>query len=300
MKTIKKIITIILVVSLLVCTVGCRKDENEDDVVDTPVGSIERYAVKVSDTFGRVLPDVRVFVHRDNGSDYNICSAPVFTDADGYAYFDLDNSFEYSVELSSFSMAYVAKSGENRANRYPLVSSQTEIVLSTNPSYRPDYYNVGDLIADIGLVSVNGVEYNIYDVLREKKAIILNFWFCECIPCALEFPALNRAYCEYSDSIEVFALNDTDNAERILAFPSEKRIEMSFPTFARDMAPFLNNDMFFNRGYPNTVVIDRYGVVSFIHSGSMTSVDSWSKIIEYYISDSYDGTPLRSINDLDS
>ena len=39
------------------------------------------------------------------------------------------------------------------------------------------------------------------------RAVVLNFWYTECSACKTEFPALERAYKAYADTVSVVALD---------------------------------------------------------------------------------------------
>ena len=43
--------------------------------------------------------------------------------------------------------------------------------------------NLGDMIIDYTFTAVDGTEYNISELLQEKNAVVLNFWYLECDPC---------------------------------------------------------------------------------------------------------------------
>ena len=48
------------------------------------------YTITIIDENGEPISEVSVFVHMDGGADYNVCTAPVKTDKDGKAVFNLE------------------------------------------------------------------------------------------------------------------------------------------------------------------------------------------------------------------
>ena len=60
-------------------------------------------------------------------------------------------------------------------------------------------YELGDVVHDFEVTATNGTTYKLSELLKEKKAVILNFWFLNCGPCKMEFPFLEQAYEDYAD-----------------------------------------------------------------------------------------------------
>ena len=232
----------------------------------------------------------------DDGADYNICATPVTTDMNGKVSFNLDSSAEYSVGLSGYPAAYTAKSGLNRSERYAIDSQSVTITLDVAEDPKsPKTYSVGDFMVDYTIANVDGVEYNLYDMLSKKKAVVINFWFCGCGPCKSEFPALNSAYNSYKDSIEVLAVNDypaaNESAENVKQYGITNGLDM--PLFKTQYQSAVSISHFNTTGYPTTVIIDRYGMISYIDDGAITSVAKWEEIFNYFISDDYNGAPYN-------
>ncbi len=155
-------------------------------------------------------------------------------------------------------------------------------------------YRLGDTMGDYTLTDVNGVTYTFSDILREKKAIVLNFWFINCTPCCIEFPYLDEAYNEYKDDIEVLAINCVDEKESdVSAFKAENNL--SFPVIAGDRAWSESINI---QGYPTTVVIDRYGTVSMIHTGYIDSAEPFRKVFEFFTHEEYVPSLVENIEDI--
>lgn len=155
-------------------------------------------------------------------------------------------------------------------------------------------YSLGDTMGDYTLTDVNGVSYKLSDLLKDKKAIVLNFWFINCTPCKIEFPYLDEAYGKYKDDIEVLAVNCVDTSEADVAdFATENGL--SFPVIAGDIAWEKAMNI---QGYPTTVVIDRFGTVSMVHTGYIDSAETFESIFEFFTNDGYTPTLVRNISDI--
>ena len=81
-------------------------------------------------------------------------------------------------------------------------------------------YQVGDIMRDFKFTTTEGKEFQLSEVLKEKKAVLINFWYSTCGPCVNEFPYMQSAYEKYQDDIAVIALNNypTDTLEDVKAF----------------------------------------------------------------------------------
>lgn len=301
MRIIKNIIVLILILSTLLSVASCN-GKKSDDKVDTnddgelllqPCG-VSSCTVTVKNQLGKAISGVTLLLHIDGEGDYNVCTLPITTDSDGKATFTLDPTFAYSIGLMNCPDVYTAKSGATPKERYAIVGDTLDVVLGVKSDYTPSLYEVGDFMADFTIDDVNGNTYNLYNLLKEKKVVMLNFWFTGCGPCANEFPALNTAYNTYKDKIEVLAVNDYgESVSSVKGYAQSKGLKLDMPLFVSRFGSEVSLARFGSNAYPTTVIIDRYGVVSTVHVASLTSVSIWNAMFEYYTSDSYDGTPYH-------
>jgi peroxiredoxin/outer membrane lipoprotein-sorting protein len=66
------------------------------------------------------------------------------------------------------------------------------------------------------------------DVLRDKKAVLVNFWFADCPPCKEEFPRLQKLYEQFKEKgFDIIAVNANDPEARIQKFIADGGI--TFP-----------------------------------------------------------------------
>ncbi len=99
------------------------------------------------------------------------------------------------------------------------------------------------------------------------KPVLINFLASWCIPCREEIPILNQMYREYRQKGVVFigiAINDTQ--EQAKQFVEE--YDLSFPAGIDETGKI--SGAFGLYGVPTTFFIDKEGIISYIHPGSVT------------------------------
>ncbi len=121
--------------------------------------------------------------------------------------------------------------------------------------------------------------------LSRYNAVVLNFWYSGCGPCMSEFPFMSQAYDEYSDKIAVIAINNGyDSPEGIASFVKSSQYHFDF---VNDQSMFSYHEAFGVQAFPTTVVVDKYGAIAHIESGSLPSHSAWANLFEHYISEDY-------------
>lgn len=153
----------------------------------------------------------------------------------------------------------------------------------------------GDVFADMSVTTPEGKTYKISEILKEKKAVVLNFWYINCGPCQMEFPYMQDAYENYKEDIEILAVNPYDGTDETVA-EFQKKFELTFPMAAIDEEWAQHMGL---TAYPTTVVIDRYGIVSFVHTGMITEVEEFNKLFGFFTADDYEQTVIRNISDIE-
>ena len=286
---------------------GCTNhvDNNADGICDTAgcgaavaPASKSNYVVKVQ-TSGGYYPEELEMDLYDSATGAQIGAAR--TDENGIATFkDLPVKSTYVVKFADIYEGKNSKvntflKGYSYADEYKIEPSGTVITLIPGlqePGHSGVTYQLADQMHDFTVTDSDGKKQTLSEILKTKKAVILNFWFVNCSACVEEFPDIQAAYetvydektgAKYSDVIEVLALdNQGDTNRQIQQFKSD--MGLTFP-MAVDTEGVGRAFGFTN--FPSTVIIDRYGMVTVTHVGAVIGSSYWKKLFSIYSSDSY-------------
>ncbi|MBO5328726.1 MAG: redoxin domain-containing protein [Clostridia bacterium] len=278
----KKLLGIIATVCVALAVVlalpmGCKK--NDDPPVTPPeyaeyqISLVSRGGVPVRDALVKLVGD-------------GIESDVAVTDNNGVAKVQAKEGLVYDVQISNLPAGFKLINGLE----YKTSADSTEVkcVLKTEvikdeeiPATKK--YAVGDVMYDFTFTDVDGNEYVLSEVLEEKSAVVLNFWATWCGWCIKEFPAMDEAYGEYLDQVEIFAINgDYESKATINSFLSDKTYAFPFGEDDAGIYPRVGSG-----SLPLTVIVDRYGVVCAIETGAITDANQWIAEFERLCSDDY-------------
>ena len=166
----------------------------------------------------------------------------------------------------------------------PPVTTTEAVPTSQVKTSVPEGTILGKRCRDFTFTTYDGKTYSLYEVLQEKKMVLINMWATWCGPCRSEFPYMEQAYEQYKDDVEIFALSceATDTDEVLADYVAD--MGMTFPV-GRD-APNVYAD--FTNGYiPISVVVDRYGIICFKEDGSQPSAELFARLFDVFVSDDY-------------
>ncbi len=294
MKLRKRILALCLSVCMCLCLFACGRQEGTQTEGPTEAANTApqtaAHSIRLVSESGKAFEKVGVYIYEDEALSELVWFAR--TDDAGALTFQAPLCESYVAVLDGVPDGYAV------AEHYALTGTATEIVLSVDMVAGDDLsgkrFALGDVMADISVTDVSGKTCKISELLQEKKAVVLNFWFLSCTPCKMEFPHLQEAYEAYSDQVAVLALNPIDaNEADIAAYAQE--MGLSFPVAACDAR--LQQAMQLV-SYPTTVVIDRYGIISLVHEGSITSTRSFEDIFSYFAAEDYTQSIVEDVNDI--
>lgn len=187
------------------------------------------------------------------------------TDASGVARFTIPTCNGYVVRLTA-----VPAQLEHKES-YAYSSAYGNIVLKTRSTVTMDNhsqanYQVGSIVGDFLLTDSDGNSHQLYELLAEKNAVVLNFWYINCSPCKEEFPFLNTAYEQYKDSVALLAITPFDRGPAISALKESMQIQF----------PMMEDTIHLSEGFhvnnfPTTVIIGQGGKILYIHTGMYAS-----------------------------
>ena len=87
--------------------------------------------------------------------------------------------------------------------------------------------SLGDKMPELTVTTSAGETLRLSQLLEQKKMVVLNFWYADCIWCVREFPVMEASYQKYKQDVEILALNPYDAPETVAAF--QKDHSLSFP-----------------------------------------------------------------------
>lgn len=291
----RRLLALLLVLCTLLTFAACGDEEpaqNTDAPAATTPGATGETVVTIKNSVGTPLEGVQVYVYEDDTQAELVSFAT--TDAEGKATCLTEGEGNVAV-LSGTAPGYKLETS------YPLTGEATDITLAPFAAAEAGKlpadvkFDLGDPMVNFTLTDLDGTTYTAAEVLKEKKALVLNFWFTTCDPCAAEFPYLQKAYDAYKDSVALLAVNpyETDTADKIAAFVTEK--QLTFPVVDADVSWASGMNI---TAYPTTVIIDRHGYIAFAHTGTVTEEGVFEKLFGYYGAEEYTQLITDDIDEL--
>ena len=320
-KNFQKIIALVLCVAIVLgCVltlVLCTKDNGNDtgnQGGNTPGGSVvggggstndgkTTYTVQVKTVGGMPLEDIKVYVYGGETDD-TFAALPQNTNENGIVVFELDTANNYSIQLENVPDGYNVKSGDTKADRYEMGTTGAVITLSSAPITTGGYsssYEIGDVMYDFTLTDINGERYKLSELLATKRMVMINFWYKDCSNCAYEFPYINAVYEDYTDVLEILAVNDypSDSIDDVKGYPSYLGEDLKMPLIkVGNTQNDLTLSRFPSEGYPTTVIIDRYGVICMIEVGAVLGENKWKSIFDHFTADNYEQKLIKDASDI--
>ena len=288
MKISKRLLSLLLalavVMSMAGVLAGCNNESaggNQDGPGgDVQTGEQATYTISVKTQGGMAMSGLDVYVYQDSSMTNMVNYGQ--TDAKGLVSFKLPKKDGYAVELRGVPKGYDLQTS------YTLNSSATTITLNsaliTGESLSGASLGLGDVMYDFSITTPTGETVTLSEVLKEKQAVMLNFWFSTCGPCANEFPYMEEAYQIYKDKLEIIAMSPSYYDDNASVAAYQKSMGLSFPmAVCNDNWP----GAFGVTGFPTSIMIDRYGVICLIEAGSVTSLNPFDSTFRHFTADTY-------------
>ena len=275
MDKIKRFLTMFLAVVLLVLFSGC-KEEPVQEIKDKQV----TYSITLLTQDGAPIQNVKVFVYEDP-TKAEMVSVDV-TDEQGSI------AFVEAPKDAFVAVLQDVPAGFDTEDFYTISMGDNKITLLqralTPEELNEVRYDLGDHLTNLTVTDCDGNRHSISELLKEKKAVVLNFWYLNCLPCKMEFPYLQEAYDAYGDQVAFLALNPVDGTdEKVSNFRYE--LGLSFPMASCDPA---YQTAFQVTAYPTTIIIDRSGVISLVHEGMFTDSTALCNALKYFTQNTYE------------
>jgi len=286
----KKVLFIIIAAVLVVAIIGTTlifalpamfSGSGNEGIEGGASGGNTAYNVSVKTQGDRALADIDVYVYAD--SDLEDMLDYKKTKEDGTASFNLDKSEDYAIVLSGVPKGYEV------SESYKFDGEKADIVLSssliTDEDISSATLGLGDVMYDFTVTTSKGEKFTLSEVLKEKKLVVLNFWYTTCSWCLEEFPVMNEVYKDYADDVAIVALDPMDDAKAVEAFANQYGYD-----FPMASCPTSWSNTFGITGYPTSVFIDRYGVICVVEAGAITSKRPFVSAFEHFTADDYKQT----------
>ena len=292
MKNFKRMLSMILalamVLSLTAMLAGCGEDEKKDPTDGTTVttgpsgdsGNVQKgnYTVTIKSMGGLPLSGIDVYAYTDDAmTDVAGFAA---TGEDGAATLSLPVGGSYKIGLESVPKGYKTEESYSFKGNSSAISLVSAPVADENISGAT--LGLGDVMYDFTVTTSDGESFMLSEVLKEKKMVLLNFWYTTCTYCVAEFPFMEQAYQQFKDDVEIIALNPMDDPSLIAPFKAQQGL--SFPMAS---CPAAWSASFGLQGYPTSFAIDRYGVISLMEVGGITSLRPFTSMFEHFSAEEY-------------
>ena len=314
MSNFKRVLALVCALILIVGVfAGCKDNGSTNETnkpttgntepVDNNDSSAKTYNVSLTSAGGMPIAGVTMFVYADAAlTDLTSFGQ---TDENGKATITVNEAGTCYLVLNGLPAGYEAEASYEMTSTNMEIKVASHVIADTNIGGVT--YELGSVMHDFTVTAADGNTYTLSELLKEKDAVILNFWYTTCTYCVEEFPYLDAAYKQYGENVEVLALNNytADSAADVKDFqdyfynmyPHNETIEggLSFPMAYEEQGI---GNAFNLSGYPTTVVIDRYGIVSFIYAGGLPSETYWGYIFEAFIGEEYTQKLYSGMEDL--
>lgn len=261
--------------------------DGEDDGGEDTVPTEYVYRVTVKNAGGYGFGDVDVSLY--NGTTL---VATATTHDSGAAYFEESDGVsagKYTVKVSGYPTGYTVM-GDSYTT-IELAGTDVDVVIQpggvlSGEAPSGTRYKLGDIVHDFTVTDTDNKKVTLSEVLKEKQLMVLNFWATWCGPCKSEFPALQNSLIAYSDTVSCVAISVTDPKSEVAKFKGENGYTFSMAEAgAGGLAPLFG--MVGSVSVPRTLMIDRYGVVVFDHTGGIDSLSDWAASFEYFVGEDY-------------
>lgn len=93
----------------------------------------------------------------------------------------------------------------------PLIA---DMEISALKASNDSFLIAGQRVPEFSLVSYDGEDVKLFDLLEEKDIVLIDFWASWCGPCIADFPELKKLYSAYNDDgFEIVGVSIDDNME---------------------------------------------------------------------------------------
>ncbi len=290
MSMMKRLLAVFLALAMMAAVCACGdKPDNSIDSSDAALAGGNSYVVSVKTAGGMPMEGIAVYLYTDDSLKDLVDFKE--TDAKGRVIFELPVSKKYAVTLSGAPKGYEVKDSYSFDNNLASVVLESGLIKDEDLSGAT--LGLGDVMYDFSVTTPEGEKITLSDMLKKKKAVLLNFWYTTCTYCVAEFPFMEQAYQSFKDDIGIIALNPFNNNGEIQTF--QKDMQLTFP-MATCQAAW--STTFNVQGYPTSIMVDRYGVICLIEAGGITSLRPFTSMFEHFTAKNYEQKLFAALSEL--
>jgi len=256
------------------------------------------YTLNIQTEGGMAIEDVNLYIYNGGVQDDLINAGR--TDENGQFVFKTDIPVKdlgiviQGLPQEGFEIKEIYKVSEIKGDNKEQLYIYVKTVIENLDDMSNTKFELGSVIKDFSVTTCDGTSVKITDLMKEKEAIVLNFFYLGCVPCKNEMPYLENAYKQYSDKVAVIAMTPIDKEnEKIKNYAEELGLTFYIGQCESEWEQMMNI-----KAYPTTVVIDKWGLISFIHEGSVTEEGIFEAIFNYYGSSEYKQTVFKHLEDI--
>ena len=247
-------------------------------------------------------PGCTVAVKTEGGMALEGVGVYIYTDADkkelvSYAKTNTTGAVAFTETIPAGSVIVLedVPAGYTVAENYPVTAAEVAITLPSQLLQEMTRIQLGGIMFDFTVTDTDGTEHTLSELLKEKKAVALNLWYTHCEPCKMEFPYLQQAFDAYSGDLALLALDpvaDDDDAA-IAAFKTANNLTFPMAKCDAKWAELVDGI-----AYPTTIIIDRYGMISLVHVGSIDNAKTFEDVFAHFTAEDYVQAPVKEISEL--
>jgi len=143
---------------------------------------------------------------------------------------------------------------------------------------------MGSKLEDFTVNLVDGTQVKFSDILKDHKAVMINCFASWCIHCIDELPAMEEAYQKVSDDVAIIAISTDkhDTLEKLAPIKEENNL-----TFYVGIEPTGMFSSLTEKGYPSSLLVDRYGVICWKEDGAIKDSGKFDRLFQAFIGDDY-------------
>ena len=168
-----------------------------------------------------------------------------------------------------------------------------ETLLILHPVKDENVLDLGDEMPGFTLADIDGNVHSLGLLLDRYDVVVLTFFRTSSAQSVTNLINLQAAYEIYGDRVAVLALDPADRLQMEVSMFRDLH-GLTYPVALCDKKLA---DSLGVVDFPTTVIVDREGKISMIHSGIIDRQD-YAAVFEHFLTADYVHTPIRSIDEL--